>query len=244
MKEILKHSQWMILELLRAPAYVVSTIAFPALFYVIFAIPESKDAFSSNLLVASFSCFSVFGVIFLQFGVGIAQERSKSWYSYIRTLPLESYKLMIARFISALFFSFLATMGIVILALFFTKVDLSFFQWIQFISILHVAGLAFCFMGLALGYWTNEKSSLPIGNLIYLPLSFAGGLWKPPNILPEMLKDISEYLPTRYYGEILWTFVRGDSIKASDIGSLFIYALAFALLAFVGFRRDQGERLR
>jgi ABC-2 type transport system permease protein len=234
----------MILELLRAPAYVISTIAFPALFYSIFAIPESRDVFSSNLLVASFSCFSVFGVIFLQFGVGVAQERSKSWYSYIRTLPLENYKLMIARFISALFFSFLATLGIIVLALTFTKVEMSFFEWIKFILILHFAGISFCFMGLALGYWTNEKSSLPIGNLIYLPLSFAGGLWKPPSVLPEMLKDISPYLPTRYFGEILWSFVKRESVKMTDVGSLFLYAVGFALLAFIGFKRDQGERLR
>ena len=244
MKQILKHSHWMILELLRAPAYVVSTIAFPSLFYVIFALPASKDAFSSNMLIASFSCFSVFGVIFLQFGVGIAQERSKSWYNYIRTLPLSSYKLMIARFISAIFFSFLSTLGLVVLSLGFTEVDLSFVEWIQFLTLLHVAGLAFCFMGLALGYWTNEKTSLPIGNLIYLPLSFAGGLWMPPSILPQMLKDISPYLPTRYFGEILWSFVRRESISINQIIPLTLYAIVFALIAYIGFRKDQGERLR
>lgn len=240
---ILKHAKWMILELLRAPAYVVSTIAFPALFYVIFAIPESKDMASSNLLLASFSCFSVFGVIFLQFGVGIAQERSKSWYTYLRTLPISPFKLTIARFISAMFFSLLAAMGIIILALCFTHAQLSFSEWIIFILLLHVAGLAFCFMGLALGYWTSEKTSLPIGNLIYLPLSFAGGLWKPPSILPEMLQEISKYLPTRYYGEVLWAFVAKQNIAQKDVMALTIYAIIFALIAYWGFKRDQSFRL-
>jgi ABC-2 type transport system permease protein len=151
---------------------------------------------------------------------------------------------MLARFLSALFFSFLAAMGIVMLSLFFTEVDLTLWQWIQFVLLLHLAGLVFCFMGLALGYWTDEKSSLPIGNLIYLPLSFAGGLWKPPNILPEMLKDISPYLPTRYYGEILWSFVRGDAIAGDQVFPLIGYGIVFGAFAYFGFRKDQEVRVK
>lgn len=234
----------MILELLRSPAYVVSTIAFPALFYVIFAIPESRDAHSSNILVASFSCFAVFGVIFLQFGIGVAQERHTSWYQYLRTLPVSPYQLMMARFICALFFAFLAALGIILLSLFFTEVDLVFSEWLQFVGLLHMCAFVFCFMGLALGYWTDEKSSLPIGNLIYLPLSFVGGLWKPPSLLPDILKEISSYLPTRYYGEVMWSFVKGETLVLKDIAPLLAYGCLFALLAYIGFRRDQQVRFK
>ena len=240
MSLVLHHTKWMILELMRSPAYVVSTIAFPALFYSIFAIPESNDKASSNLLLASFSAFAVFGVIFLQFGVGIAQERTRSWYFYLKTLPVQPYQIMAARFLSALFFSLLASLGIIVLAVLFTKAHMSAFEWMKFLFVLQMAGIVFCFMGLSLGYWSSEKSSLPIGNLIYLPLSFAGGLWKPPNILPSALQDISEYLPTRYYGEVLWAVVKSESIQRNDILFLLMYAMIFAAIAYVGYRRDQG----
>jgi ABC-2 type transport system permease protein len=237
---VFSHTKWMILELLRSPAYVVSTIAFPALFYSIFAIPESNDKASSNMLLASFSAFAVFGVIFLQFGVGIAQERTRSWYFYLKTLPVQPLQIMAARFLSALFFSLLASLGIILLAVLFTEAELTLWEWAKFILVLQWAGIVFCFMGLSLGYWSSEKSSLPIGNLIYLPLSFAGGLWKPPNILPSALQDISEYLPTRYYGEVLWAVVKSESIRANDVLFLGFYAVVFAAIAYLGYRKDQG----
>ncbi len=242
MSLVFLHARWMILELLRQPSYVVSTVSFPALFYVIFALPESKDVASSNLLMASFSCFAVFGVIFLQFGVGIAQERTRTWYHYLRTLPVAGGHLMAARFLSALFFSVLAALKIVILALIFTEVELSAFDWVRFCFFLLMGGLLFCPMGLCLGYWASEKSSLPLGNLIYLPLSFAGGLWKPPAALPSLLKDVSDYLPTRHYGEVIWSVVDGKPVPLQSVYFLLAFGLLFALVAFMGSLRDYRAR--
>ena len=132
MRIVFSHAKVMILDLLRTPAYVVSTMAFPALFYVIFAVPESKDVHSSNLLVASFSCFAVFGVYFLQFWSGIAQERSHSWYQYLKVLPLSTVQLLMARFLSSFFFSLITCLFLFSISLVTTPVELTFFNWVSF----------------------------------------------------------------------------------------------------------------
>ncbi|MCB0413689.1 MAG: ABC transporter permease [Bdellovibrionales bacterium] len=244
MRLILIHTRWMILELLRQPSYIVSTLAFPSLFYAIFAIPESKDIFSSNLLLASFSCFATFGVLFLQFGVGISQERTKSWHYYLRTLPVNQTQLIIARFISAYFFAFFSVLLLVVLAKIYTPAKMNLLEWLHYFIYLAGGGLVFCLMGLSLGYFSTEKAALPIGNMIYLPLSFAGGLWKPPQVLPEFLKEISVYLPTRQYGEIIWSSVSGQSIDLKNVYFLIIYAFLFFLLSILGLRRDHNARFR
>ncbi len=241
---LLAHSKWMILELARQPAYIVSTLAFPALFYWIFAIPESNDQASANFLMASFAGFAVMGVVFLQFGVGLAQERTRSWHKYLKTLPVNPWTLLGARFISAFLFAILASLTIVAMALTMTDAKLAALDWLTFAVGLITGGLTFGIMGLGLGYWASEKASLPLGNLIYLPLSFAGGLWKPPTLLPSSVKTVSEYLPTRSYGEILWAIVQTKPVEARHISSLAIYMLIFALIAYLGFRRDMDRRMR
>lgn len=239
---ILIHSRWMILELLRQPAYTVSTLAFPALFYLIFAVPESKDIVSSNLLLASFSCFANFGVLFLQFGIGISQERTTSWYQFLRTLPVKPYQLILARFLSSYLFSLLSIGLLILLAQIFTQAHLDIYQWMSFF-IAHLGlGLVFCLMGLTLGYWAEEKTALPVGNLIYLPLTFAGGLWKPPSVLPESLKTISEYLPTRQYGEVVWAIVNKQKIEIEYLLGLGLYALLFLILSYIGMNKDFKTR--
>ncbi len=243
MSLILVHSRWMILELLRQPAYTVSTLIFPSLFYLIFAVPESNDVASSNLLLASFSCFANFGVLFLQFGIGISQERTTSWYQFLRTLPLAPYKLVLARFISSYVFSLLSIGLLIIFAHVYTFISLSTAQWLYFFLAHMGLGLIFCLMGLTLGYWAEEKTALPVGNLIYLPLTFAGGLWKPPTVLPESLKTISEYLPTRQYGEVLWAIVSSQKIEIEYLLGLGIYALVFLILSYIGMSKDFKSRL-
>ncbi len=238
------HARWMILDLLRQPTYMVATVALPALFYTVFAIPESNDVSSSNMLFASFSCFAVFGVFFLQFGVGVAQERTKNWYHYLRTLPVSKSHLILARFICAYFFGIVSVIALIILASIYTSMSLTLDQWGLFFLGLLGGGIVFCFMGLCLGYWSTEKTALPVGNMIYLPLSFAGGLWKPPSILPDMLKDISEYLPTRQYGEVVWNIVAGQAVPTNAITTLAIYFVVFCLFTYLGFKRDYNMRLR
>ena len=241
MKIIFRHTYSIILDSIKAPAYTVSTIAFPSLFYAIFAVPESTSPQSSNLLLASFSCFAVLGVMFLQFGVSISNDRQSSWYDYIRTLPIPVYSLMLSRLLSVIFFSFISTLAIAIISILFTSTDLSFAEWIKFFLLLHMAGLPFCFMGLCLGFWFSEKSALPVGNLIYLPLSFAGGLWKPPEILPESLQDISMILPTRFYAEILWAFTSREIVEMKFVFLLALYSFIFLILSYFGFRKDYNN---
>ena len=242
MKVLFEHSKCLIIELLRQPTYVVSTITFPALFYVIFALPESKDVYSSNLLLASFSCFAVFGVVFLQFGVSLAQDKNRPWQIYLRTLPLRNIYLLLARFISVGFFSLFAVAVLVVLALAYTEADLTSKNWFLFVGTLILGGMSFSTMGLCLGYFSSEKSSLPLGNLVYLTLTFAGGLWKPPKLLPSMLKDISEWLPTRHYGELLWSVVDNQGVATERIVYLFAYALLFAAVAYYGFQKHKVAR--
>ena len=242
-RHVFVHARWMCLELMRQPTYLVSTIAFPALFYGIFALPESKDVSSSNFLMASFSGFAVFGVIFLQFGVGMAQDRSRTWNQYLKTLPVSQWSLFLARFVTALLFALLAAAAIALMAVTLTHATLSTTAWLKFTLGLLGGGMAFCFMGLSLGYWASEKSALPVGNLIYLPLTFAGGLWKPPAILPENLQSISVYLPTRIYGEILWATVQSQRVETKYFLGMIAYAGLFALISWAGYRRDTDRRL-
>lgn len=241
---VFQHTKWMILELFRQPAYMVSTIGFPCLFYLIFAVPESKNVEAANFLLASFASFAVFGVVFLQFGVGIAQERSKTWYYYLRTLPINPLTLLTARFLSTLFFSFLACAGVSALSVIFTPVELSSETWITFFFYLVGSSIVFCPMGLALGYFTNPRTSLPIGNMIYLPLAFMGGMWKPPKILPDTIQTISEYLPTRHYTELMWSTVLDKPIDDKSLHWLFFYLCSFSLLAAWGYRKDYLGRIQ
>lgn len=228
----------LILEHLRLPSYLVATVGFPTLFFLIFAVPEANTEALANFLMASFLGFAIMGVMFLQFAHGLAEERNHAWHLYLRTLPIPRSSFFLSRMFVAGFMAFLTALTLTSVAVALTPVSLLAWQWVELYVHLFVGGLCFAAMGMALGVWVSDKVALPLGNMIYLPLSYAGGLWKPPQLLSDSVQKISKYLPSRAYGELLWDTVNGNSMNSTHYSQLGLWMAVFLVLAFVGYRRQ------
>jgi ABC-2 type transport system permease protein len=243
-KLLIINTYYTCLELFRQPMYIVSTILFPSMFFWFFGIPNAKAPGSIQLLMSSFACFAILSVVLFQFGVGISQEKDSSWYYYLRSLPYPRGILLSSRVLSGLLFSIFGVGGVVVTALLFSDLHLSDLNWFDFSFRIYVGAVPFALMGICLGLAASSRSVLPLANLIYLPLSFAGGLWMPPQILPTAVQKISPYLPTRMYGEILWALVMKKSVEEKYFWGLGLYTLVFLTLALLLYRKEEERSFR
>jgi ABC-2 type transport system permease protein len=238
----LLHARTMTLELVRYPSFLVPTLLFPALFFLFFASSARGDA--ARLALCSFAAFAVLGVAFFQFGVGIAGERASPWEAYLRTLPAPPHARIVARLLSAAVFAAGAVAVLVGCALATTRTSLSAVRWLELCAVLALTLVAFGLLGIALGYWASPRGALPIANLLYLGLAYAGGLWVRPERLPEPVRALSGILPTGRLQHVLAGVAVGSPWSPRDWIQLAAYTLAFAAAAVWGFRRDQGQRFR
>ena len=240
MKLVLVHARAATLELLRYPAFSVPTLAFPALFFLLFV--ASRGDRDATLLLASFAGFAVLAVAFFQFGVGIASERESAWERFVRTLPLPVGVRLAARLVSGMAFG-LATAGLVAAtAVASTDARLTSSRWAALGAALALGAVPFALLGIALGYWASPRGALPAANLLYLVLSFVGGLWTTPAKLPSGIESLSPLVPTRQFGNVLWGAVEGHLWRAADWLLLLAWSVLFAGLAVWGYRRDEGRR--
>ncbi|HEY5257115.1 MAG TPA: ABC transporter permease [Candidatus Baltobacteraceae bacterium] len=235
------HTRAMLTDLKRTPGYVIPTLAFPTMFFAIFALPYAHTAAIADSEMLSYMAFAIIGVTLFQFGVGIAAERGRPWERYLRTLPCPPAVRFVARTGCAMAFGLAAAALVALVARIFTPLDFNALQWLQLIGYAFVGGIPFVLFGITIGYWVSARAAIPVANICYLLLSFAGGLWIPPQYLPGFAARISPYLPTRQFGELLW------SIKApGHVGQALIvlaaYTVFFAALASVGYRRDERTR--
>lgn len=236
------HARVALLDLLRSPSYVVPTVVFPAMFFVLFDVPFARShAEVANFATLAFVAWAIVGVTVYQFGVGIAQERGRPWERYQRTLPVSTGVRFAARVLCAMAFGLLAAACVALVARAFTPVDLSAVQWLQVLVYALAAGVPFVLFGIAIGYWFPARASVAVATAVNLLLAYAGGLWMPPSDLPSIVARISPFLPTRQFGELLWS-VTGNALPASAIAGLALYAVAFAALASIGYRRDEQTR--
>lgn len=236
------HTRVTFLELLRWPGYVVPTVAFPAMFFVLFDLPFARrNADLANLTTLAFIVFAIVGVTLYQFGVGIAQERGRPWERYLRTLPVAAEVRFGARILTAMLFGIMTAAVVAIVARLFTPIDLSIGDWVRVLFYALCGGVPFVLVGIAIGYWTSARAAVPIATACNLLLAYAGGLWMPPAELPHFVAVVSPYLPTRQFADLLWSVSgNGDAVRAAF--GLACYTAIFTVVAAIGYRRDERKR--
>jgi ABC-2 type transport system permease protein len=234
------HARAMTMELVRYPAYLVPTLLLPMVFFLFFVSPGPPVAATARM--ATFAGFAVIGVAFFQFGVGIAVDRASPWEAYLRTLPVGPLVRLSARLLSAVVFACGAGAILLIAAVTTSSASLSPDRWLALSVALVLGTIPFAFLGIALGYWAPAKAALPLANLLYLVLAYAGGLWIRPSGLPHAVRPVSRLLPTRALSDALVASAIGARTDWDAWIALCGFAVVFACLAVAGYRRDEGRR--
>jgi ABC-2 type transport system permease protein len=242
---LLAHTKAASLELFRYPAFSVPTLLFPAMFFLFFVTtrPDLGER-RADLFLAAYIGFAVLGVAFFQFGVAIAIERVSPWEAYLRTLPLKLRVRFGARVLTALQFGLGAALCVVVVAVLTTPAELPLVRWLLLGLTALVGSIPFVLLGIALGYWARPRGAVPLANILYLGLSFAGGLWTSGEEIPSDVDDFSKVFPSRHFAEVLWGAASGDVWRPWSWLALATFAVVFGAIARWGYLRDEGERYR
>ena len=234
------HILSVMVPLLRTPAYWVPLVVFPSLLYSFFGLPPSQQGSEiANILLASWSAFAVIGIGFFQFGVSISQARESKWEDYARTLPAGAAPRFVAQAVTAILFLAMALALLWTVAALAAPVSLRLEQYLRLLWVLLLGVIPFVMIGAALGYSIPARGAVPIANLLYLPLSYFGGLWLPPQMLPDIVARISPFTPTRQLGELAWAAVLDSPMPLASIQGLAAYTAGAAVIALTMWRRDE-----
>jgi ABC-2 type transport system permease protein len=232
-------------KLLRLPAFVVPTLAFPVLFYVFFGLSMKNGGPISlaTYLIATYGAFGVMGAALYGFGVGVAAERGQGWMLLKRASPMPPGAYFAAKIFMSVVFGGLIIAMLYTLGATLGNVDLPLSGWAT-LAVVHLAGsLPFCAMGLALGYFAGPNSAPAIVNLIYLPMGFLSGLWLPIQVLPEFIRTIAPALPSYHLAQLALKVIGADSggSVAVHLAYLAVFTAVCLALARIGYRRDEDK---
>ncbi|MDN5918429.1 MAG: ABC transporter permease [Pseudonocardia sp.] len=240
------HYRFLLIEQARIPIALVSSAAFPALSLLFFVVPfdYASSPADATTAVVQLIVFAVMISFLFTFGVGVADDREKSWDPYLRTLPAPAWPRIAGRVLTGATFAVLSIIPVTIVGALFTEATASPVQLLLGMVALVVAGLPFLFGGLAIGYSLPVKVALPVTNLIFFPISFAGGLLIPPALFPDWLQTFSTLLPSRGARDLVVLAVVGTPPDVVAIAVLAGWIAVTVLLAGWAYRRDEGRRFR
>jgi len=240
------------IKLFRVPAFSPTSIVLPSMFYAFIGLGQAKQVMGPNTHVtfgeyflASMALYGVANVMVLGFGISLANERGQKQDLLMQSTPLPAPVYFAAKAVSALVIALMALVVLSLLAAGAGGAHLDTSQWATLFLRAMLCSIPFIGLGFALGYLAGPNSAPAVTNLIYLPTAFASGLFFPLNLLPKFLQNIAPYLPLYRGAQLVWDAVgaptAGGSL-ATDWLYMGLYAVAFFLLAFWAYRRDQGNK--
>jgi ABC-2 type transport system permease protein len=115
--------------------------------------------------------------------------------------------------------------------------------WANVTARLLVGSLPFVALGFAIGYGSGPNAAPALANIIYLPLSFASGLFMPVSQLPGFVQRIAPYLPSYHYGQLAWSAVGAPTEPIGvSLAWLAGYTALFLAIAFRAYRREETRK--
>ncbi len=203
-----REARYEFIRLLRTRSFALSVIGFPVVFYIFFGIIMNRGQQIGNVsvakyMLASYAVFGMVGAALFGIGVGLSSELAAGWLDLKRASPMPPLAYVLAKCCSSMTFGILIVSMLTLIGLTAGHVSLSFIEFARMIGLTVVGVIPFACMGMALALLVPFTSAPGIANMIYLPMSFCGGLWLPIMFLPHFLQKLAVVLPTYHLAQLM-----------------------------------------
>jgi ABC-2 type transport system permease protein len=235
------------LRLARLPGYVVPTIAFPLMFYAFFGLALNRHETTGSVadavyLIGSYGTFGVIGAALFGVGTSIANDRAEGLLLLKRASPMPPFAFLLAKIATAAAFGAIITTLLLALGIAFGNVPFAPATDLAVLAILTVGSIPFAAIGLAVGALATPSGAPALINCLYLPMSFASGLWVPIAFLPVFVQRLAPWFPAYHLAQLArMPFGVADGSVATHLVVIVAYTSLGLSLAAFGLRRDESR---
>jgi ABC-2 type transport system permease protein len=198
---VAQETRYEFLKMFRAKAFSFSVIGFPVMFYLIFGVTNHHVEYARYLL-ASYSCFGMFGSALFGLGAGVAMERAQGWLELKQASPMPRIAYLAAKTITCAAIALITVSILLALGLTMGGVTMTALEAVKLIAVTMAGAIPFAAMGLLISFILPPNAGPGMINILYLPMSFASGLWMPIGLLPHWIQRIAPALPTYHYAQL------------------------------------------
>ena len=225
-----------IMRLRRNRRYMITTLAFPIVLYLLIAKSAKATVygidFAAYYMVAMATLGSFSGALTGN-AIRIAQERKEGWVRQIRLTPLPPNAYVIAKIIAAMAISVPSVVIVLLLGRFYGGVHLTIGAWITIAVVVWLGAMTFAALAIAIGYRFQPDQVQPIAMLIYFVFLIIGGIFFP---LKGALQSIGNFTPTYEAVKIATDVAGGASVDGALVAGLVIWLAIFSGLAWLSVR--------
>lgn len=229
---------------LRDSRYIIFIILLPSAFYLIYTqIFDSSSQMNgttwSKYSMVSLAAFGVVGNSITFLGTKLSYEKENKWYSFLKVSAIPEYLYNFSKVITLYVLSSMIIIILFCIGYLFENVRLSLSQWIGIFFVLNLGSIVFASLALIIG--CLKTAAQPVGTMIYLILSFIGGLWMPVDAMPDLMQQVAKLTPTYHYAKMAWDILGQKDFHLDNLLFLIVYTAIFLLiyLLVLKFQKEQ-----
>lgn len=233
------------LKLSRMPGYVIPTLTFPCLFYLMFGVvlgdrQDPRSAAMATYLLGSYGTFGVMAAALFGFAVGVSTERGHGWLQVKRASPMPPQAYVLAKLGMSMVFGSILVAMLVALGTALGGVRLGPATILRLLAVLVAGTIPFAAGGLWLGCKASPSAAPAIANAVCMPMAFLSGLWVPLRFLPDFVQQAAPWLPTYHLSQLAYRAIGAPAVGEvwQQVAALCAYTLVFSALALRNFVRD------
>jgi len=228
-----------LLRYLRNPGFLLPTLLFPTVFYMMFGVLMGRQGGSdaARYLLASYGTFGVMAPGLFGFGVSLAMERDTGLLTLKRALPMPPLAYLVGKMAMAMCVAAVIMVLLMLLA-FAAHVVLTPVQMLRLFATAVLGVLPFCALGLLFGTLIRGQGAPGLINMVYLPMAFLSGLWFPLRQMPK-LQQLAPLWPAWHLDQLALAAVgMGRGALLPHVLALAGYTAAFLWIAARRLRRN------
>jgi ABC-2 type transport system permease protein len=222
-------------RLRRNRRYVILTIAFPVMLYLLFG-RSTSSAYGVSFKAFYMVSMATFGALSGAFNnntIRISQERKEGWIRQLRLAPLPPYAYVVAKLVASMVTSVPAIAIVFILGNVYGGVDMPIWKWIVLAIAIWFGTFIFAALAIAIGYRVSPDSVQPIAMIVFFAFSILGGLWFP---LTGGLANFAKFTPTYQVVKISTDVLSAGTVNVANVLGIVAWFLIFLGLAVLAVR--------
>lgn len=245
----LTEGRYEFIRLLRTRAFSLSVIGFPVIFYLFFGLIMNRGEHIGSVTVAKYMLagYAVFGMVgaaLFGIGGGLASELSTGWLELKRASPMPPFAYLVAKCCSAAVFGLIIVSLLTLLAISIAHVSITIPEYARMMAFTFVGTIPFACLGMVIALLVPFNAAPGVINIIYLPMSFCGGLWLPIMMLPHVLQKFALLLPTYHLSQLVlasFGYPSAGSATSHWLGLLGFFLVMLGVAAIAYRRLEQNS---
>ena len=233
---------------LRNPFSAFFSMAFPLMFLLLFGslngsnrIPELGNIRYIQFLAPGMLAFAVISTCYTGLATGVAINRDEGVLKRVRGTPLPPWIYIAARILSAVWFSIVSAVVMVVVAVLLFQVQVIGRMLPAAAVTLLLGAACFCALGMAVAALIPNGEAAPVvANFTFFPVAFVSDLFFPTEGAPGWVGAIGSVFPVKHFAKALQTdfnpFTTGSGFQWGHLGVLVVWMAAAVVVAVRYFR--------